>query len=131
MPDVIINGQRFYNPVDYVFKKIGSTWKIPVLWRLKKQSRRYSELQKDIPHISQKMLTQTLKELEQDGFVVKETFAEVPPRTEYQLSERGKKAMEIITLIRQYGLDLMKEDGIDYERMMQEEGIEKHLKSKS
>jgi DNA-binding HxlR family transcriptional regulator len=121
MPDVIINGQRFYNPVDYVFKKIGSTWKIPVLWRLKKQPRRYGELQKDIPHISQKMLTQTLKELEQDGFVIKETFAEVPPRTEYQLSERGKKALEIITLIRQYGLDLMMEDGIDYEKMMKEE----------
>jgi DNA-binding HxlR family transcriptional regulator len=121
MPDVMINGQRFYNPVDYVFKKIGSTWKIPVLWRLKKQPRRYGELQKDIPHISQKMLTQTLKELEQDGFVIKETFAEVPPRTEYQLSERGKKAMEIITVIRQYGLDLMMEDGIDYEKMMKEE----------
>jgi len=121
MPDVIINGQRFYNPVDYVFRKIGSTWKIPVLWRLKKQARRYSELQKDIPHISQKMLTQTLRELEQAGFVVKETFAEVPPRTEYQLSDRGKKALEIITLIRQYGLDLMKEDGIDYESMINEE----------
>lgn len=121
MPDVIINGQRFYNPVDYVFRKIGSTWKIPVLWRLKKHARRYSELQKDIPHISQKMLTQTLRELEQAGFVVKETFAEVPPRTEYQLSDRGKKALEIITLIRQYGLDLMKEDGIDYESMINEE----------
>jgi DNA-binding HxlR family transcriptional regulator len=121
MPDVIIKNQRFYNPVDYVFKKIGSTWKIPVLWRLKKNARRYSELQKDIPHISQKMLTQTQKELEQDGFILKETFAEVPPRTEYQLSERGKKALEIITLIRQYGLDLMKEDGIDYEQMIREE----------
>lgn len=125
MPDVIVNGKRFYNPVDYVFRKIGSTWKIPVLWRLKKQARRYSELQKDIPHISQKMLTQTLRELEQDGFVLKETFAEVPPRTEYRLSERGQKAMEVITLIRQYGLDLMKEDGIDYEQMIQEEKMRK------
>ena len=125
MPDVIIDGQRFYNPVDYVLKKIGSTWKIPVIWRLKKQARRYSELQKDIPHISQKMLTQTLKELEQDGFVLKETFAEVPPRTEYRLSERGKRALEIITIIRQYGLDLMKEDGIDYELMMKEEALQK------
>jgi DNA-binding HxlR family transcriptional regulator len=121
MPDVIIGGQRFYNPVDYVFKKIGGTWKIPVLWRLKKQARRYSELQKDIPHISQKMLTQTLRELEQDGFVKKEIFAEVPPRTEYQLNEKGKKAIALITLIRQYGLELMIEDGIDYERMIEEE----------
>jgi hypothetical protein len=40
MPDVIIQNQRFYNPVDYVLRKIGGTWKIPVLWRLKKQTRR-------------------------------------------------------------------------------------------
>jgi DNA-binding HxlR family transcriptional regulator len=121
MPDVIIQNQRFYNPVDYVLRKIGGTWKIPVLWRLKKQTRRYSELQKDIPHISQKMLTQTLKELEGDGFIIKEIFAEVPPRTEYRLSERGKKALEIITILRDYGLGLMKEDGIDYEKLMKEE----------
>lgn len=131
MPDVIINGQRFYNPVDYVFKKIGSTWKIPVLWRLKKNARRYSELQKDIPHISQKMLTQTLKELEQDGFVSKQTYAEVPPRTEYQLTEKGRKALEIISLLRQYGLSLMEEDGIEYEKLMAEEAAarEKQLQN--
>lgn len=128
MPDVVIGNERFYNPVDYVFKKIGGTWKIPVLWRLKKQARRYGELHKDIPHISQKMLTQTLRELEQDGFITKETFAEVPPRTEYRLSAKGIKALEIINLIRQYGLDLMKEDGIDYEGLMKAEAAEKKQK---
>lgn len=125
MPDVVIDKQRFYNPVDYVLKKIGSTWKIPVLWRLKKQSRRYTELQKDIPHISQKMLTQTLKELEADGFISKQTFAEVPPRTEYSLTAKGIQAIDIITTLRNYGLQLMKEDGIDYEAMIQAEAAEK------
>jgi DNA-binding HxlR family transcriptional regulator len=85
-------------------------------------------LQKDIPHISQKMLTQTLKDLERDGFVLKETFAEVPPRTEYRLSERGMKALEIITVLRNYGLGLMKEDGIDYEKLMKEEALANKLK---
>ena len=125
MPDVVIDKQRFYNPVDYVLKKIGSTWKIPVLWRLKKQSRRYTELQKDIPHISQKMLTQTLKELEADGFISKQTFAEVPPRTEYSLTAKGIQAIDIITTLRNYGLQLMKEDGIDYEAMIQAEAAAK------
>ncbi len=125
MPDVIINKQQFYNPVDYVLKKIGSTWKIPVLWRLKKQARRYSELQKDIPHISQKMLTQTLKELETDGFVSKQTFPEVPPRTEYSLTAKGQEAMEIIVVIRNYGLKLMLDDGIDYEAMIRAEAEQK------
>jgi DNA-binding HxlR family transcriptional regulator len=129
MPDVVIDKQRFYNPVDYVLKKIGGTWKIPVLWRLKKQSRRYTELQKDIPHISQKMLTQTLKELEADGFVAKQIFPEVPPRTEYSLTPKGIQAIDIITTLRNYGLQLMKEDGIDYEAMIKAEAAEKQTKS--
>ncbi|HMP93601.1 MAG TPA: helix-turn-helix domain-containing protein [Phnomibacter sp.] len=118
MPDVVINKQVFYNPVDYVLKKLGGTWKIPVLWRLQKTAKRYSTLQKDIPHLSQKMLTQTLKELEADGFITKKVFAEVPPRTEYSLSAKGEEAMKIIHTLRQYGLQLMKEDGIDYEALM-------------
>jgi DNA-binding HxlR family transcriptional regulator len=125
MPDVVIDKQRFYNPVDYVLKKIGGTWKIPVLWRLKRHTKRYTELQKDIPHISQKMLTQTLKELEADGFVVKQTFPEVPPHTEYSLSDKGVQAIGIITTLRNYGLQLMKEDGIDYEAMIVAEAAAK------
>ena len=125
MPDVIINKEIFYNPVDFVLKKLGGTWKIPVLWRLRKKTWRYTELQKDIEHISQKMLSQTLKQLEAEGFVQKKTYAEVPPRTEYSLTEKGKRAVEVIEYLRNYGLDLMKEDGIDYEAMMREEALRK------
>ncbi len=125
MPDVIINKEIFYNPVDFVLKKLGGTWKIPVLWRLRKKTWRYTELQKDIEHISQKMLSQTLKQLEAEGFVQKKTFAEVPPRTEYSLTEKGKRAVEVIEYLRNYGLELMKEDGIDYEAMMREEALRK------
>jgi DNA-binding HxlR family transcriptional regulator len=82
-------------------------------------------LQKDIEHISQKMLSQTLKQLEAEGFVQKKTFAEVPPRTEYSLTEKGKRAVEVIEYLRNYGLELMKEDGIDYEAMMREEALRK------
>ncbi len=125
MPDVIINKEVFYNPVDFVLKKLGGTWKIPVLWRLRKKTWRYTELQKDIEHISQKMLTQTLKDLEADGFVLKKVYAEVPPRTEYSLTKKGEKAVEVITYLRNYGLKLMKEEGIDYESMMKEEAKKK------
>ena len=121
MPDVIIKNRRFYNPVDFVFKKLGGTWKIPVLWRLRNNKRRYTELQQDIAHISQKMLTQTLKELEAEGFVSKKVFAEVPPRTEYSLTPKGEKAIEVITYLRNYGLQLMKDEGIDYNAMIKAE----------
>jgi DNA-binding HxlR family transcriptional regulator len=121
MPDVIIQHERFYNPVDFVLKKLGGTWKIPVLWRLRVRTWRYTELQKDIEHISQKMLTQTLKELEREGFVSKKVFPEVPPRTEYTITPKGKRAVEIITVLRNYGLELMKEEGIDYDAMIKAE----------
>lgn len=121
MPDVVIQHERFYNPVDFVLKKLGGTWKIPVLWRLRVRTWRYTELQKDIEHISQKMLTQTLKELEREGFVSKKVFPEVPPRTEYTITVKGKRAVEIITVLRNYGLELMKEEGIDYDAMIRAE----------
>ena len=121
MPDVFIHNQRFYNPVDYVLHQIGGTWKAPVLWRLKSKKMRYTELQKDIPHISQKMLTKTLKALEADGIIDKKIFAKVPPHTEYALTKKGSKLILLIESIRNLGLDLMKEEGIDYEGIIKDE----------
>ncbi len=117
----MIQHQRFYNPVDYVLQLIGGTWKVPVLWRLRKKSLRYSELEKDIPHISQKMLTKALKELEAAGLISKTVYAEVPPRVLYRLTDKGLSLVPLIESIRNTGLRLMKEDGIDYEQLIQEE----------
>ncbi|MBI1341659.1 MAG: transcriptional regulator [Terrimonas sp.] len=121
MPDVILDNKVFYNPVDFALKKIGGTWKMPVLWRLRIKTMRYSEIQEHIKHISQKMLTQTLKQLEADGFIDKKIFAEVPPRTEYSLTEKGRKAIEVIDYLRNYGLNLMLEAGINYQEMVEQE----------
>ena len=121
MPDVFINNNRFYNPVDYVLGLIGGTWKTPILWRLQYKTFRYSELEKDIPHIIQKMLTRALKELEQDGIVSKKVFAEVPPKVIYDLTEKGKRLIPLITSLRNLGIELMQEEGIDYEKMVREE----------
>jgi hypothetical protein len=57
MPDFIYKGKVYYNPVQLVMEQIGGTWKAPILWRLNKNILRYGELRKDIPHISDKMLT--------------------------------------------------------------------------
>ena len=121
MPDVFIHNQRFYNPVDYVLQLIGGTWKVPVLWRLRKKSLRYTELEKDIPHISQKMLTKALKELEADGLVSKAMYAEVPPRVIYSLTNKGQQIIPLVETIRNYGIELLKESGIDYEKLIREE----------
>ena len=67
MPDFIYKGKIYYNPVQLVMEQIGGIWKAPILWRLKNNTMRYGELRKDIPHISDKMLTSQLRELEEDG----------------------------------------------------------------
>ncbi len=121
MPDVIIKNRRFYNPVDYVLRQIGGTWKAPVLWRLRSGARRYSELAKGIPHISEKMLTRTLKELHADGILTRKVWSRMPPHTEYALTRKGRKAVRLIESIREAGLDWMKTEGIDYNRIVQDE----------
>lgn len=112
MGDFLHKGRIFYNPVEFAMSMIGGTWKMPILWRLKDRTWRYGELRKDIPHISDKMLTTQLRELEEDGFILREVFAVVPPKVEYSLTDRGHRAIDIVQTIRNYGLELMQELGV-------------------
>ncbi len=112
MPDFVKDKRLFHNPVEFALNKIGGTYKMPILWRLKDKKWRFSELQKSLSHASDRMLSKALKELVEDGFVTKEVFPEVPPRVEYSITERGMKSIEIIDALRNYGLDLMKDFGI-------------------
>lgn len=113
MPDFIYNGKTYYNPVEFAMDRIGGTWKMPILWRLKDRIMRYSELRKDIPHISDKMLTTQLRQLEADGFIHRKVYPVVPPKTEYSITDKGTRSIDIITTIRNYGLELMKAYGIE------------------
>lgn len=112
MPDFRYQGKIYYNPVEFAMDMIGGTWKMPILWRLQDRVMRYSELKKDIPHISDKMLTSQLRELEANGFIHRQVYAVVPPKTEYSITEKGLRAIPIIHTIREYGLSLMQEEGI-------------------
>lgn len=109
MGDFIYKGKVFYNPVELAMDHIGGTWKMPILWRLKDKVMRYNELQKSIQHISQKMLTTQLRELEEDGLIERKVYPVVPPKVEYSITKKGKRAVKIIDVIRNYGLELMKE----------------------
>jgi DNA-binding HxlR family transcriptional regulator len=109
MPTFKYKGKIYYNPVQLVIEQIGGTWKAPILWRLKKQVLRYSELKKDISHISDKMLTTQLRELEEDGYINRKIYAEIPPRTEYSLTDKGVEIVAIIEIVRNFGLKLIQE----------------------
>lgn len=113
MPDFIYNGKVYYNPVEFAMGRLGGTWKMPILWRLKDKVFRYSELKRDIRHISDKMLTTQLRELEEDGFIHREVYPVVPPKTEYSITEKGKLAIPIVVAIRNFGIHLMEMEGID------------------
>ena len=112
MPDFIYNNKVYYNPVEFAMDRIGGTWKMPILWRLKEKVFRFSELKRDIPHITDKMLTSQLRQLEAEGFIHREVYAVVPPKVEYSITKKGRTAIPIIDAIRNYGLELMKQEGI-------------------
>ena len=112
MPDFIYDKKIYYNPVEFAMDRIGGTWKMPILWRLRDKTLRYSDLKKDLPHITHKMLSSVLRSLEEEGFITRKVYPVVPPKVEYTITKRGLKAIPVIEFIRKYGAELMKEFGV-------------------
>lgn len=86
-------------PLRQVINIIGDKWTLPVLYVLTQGTKRYSELQHEIPGISKKMLTQTLRRLESDKIVKRKVYPVVPPKTEYNLTAFGKKLIEPLEVL--------------------------------
>ncbi len=83
---------------------IGGKWKLIILWHLGLEgTKRFSELKKMIPHITQKMLTNQLRELEEDLLVERKVYAEVPPRVEYTLTAYGESLMPVLRMMYDWG----------------------------
>ena len=84
-------------PIRNVLARVGDKWSLLVLYNLQhREPVRFKELQRQIPDISQKSLTQTLRTLEEDGFVSREVFPEVPPRVEYSLTPRALSFLPLV-----------------------------------
>lgn len=95
-------------PIRNILSRIGDKWSMLVLYTLETdEAKRFKELQRNIPDISQKMLTATLRMLEADGQVKREAFAEVPPRVEYSLSDKGKTLLPHINALLSWATDNM------------------------
>jgi len=83
---------------------IGGKWKLIILWHMGLDGTlRFSELKKRIPSITQKMLTNQLRELEEDQLVTRKVYAEVPPRVEYSLTAYGESLMPILQMMYKWG----------------------------
>lgn len=92
-------------PLNYTMNLIGTKWKPLLLFHLLDGALRSGILQKKIPEISNKMFTQTIRELEKDGLVSRKVFPVVPPKVEYKLSERGRSLETILRSLDKWGLE--------------------------
>lgn len=90
-------------PIETAIDAIAGKWKILILWYLRSETKRFSELQKLLPHTTQKMLIQKLRELEKDGLVDRVVYPVVPPKVEYSLSEYGKSLKPILKELYKWG----------------------------
>lgn len=91
---------------------IGGKWKGIVLWALKNDVRRNGELKRLIPTISQKMLTQQLRELEDVGIVERVVYPVIPPKVEYKLTKSGNELIPILEQLHDWGRNYAKENNI-------------------
>lgn len=97
-------------PIRNVLSRVGDKWSMLILFTLENHPTiRFKELQRNIPDISQKMLTATLKALEADGLINREVFPEVPPRVEYALTEKGKSLLPLIDNLLTWALNNMED----------------------
>ena len=90
-------------PVATTVQLIGTKWKLLIIRNLLVRPWRFTELQKDLNGISQKVLTDSLRSLEQDGLVTRTVYAEVPPRVEYALSDLGLSLKPILDAMQIWG----------------------------
>lgn len=90
-------------PVEYTASILSNKWKCLILRDLLTGTKRFNELNKSIIGISAKVLTENLREMENDGIINRKTYAVVPPKVEYSLSSKGEDLKPIIDLMKEFG----------------------------
>ena len=95
-------------PVATTVQLIGSKWKLLILRNLLQRPWRFNELRRDLEGISQKVLTDSLRAMEEDGIITRTVYPEVPPRVEYALSPLGESMRPILDAMAQWGTEYKK-----------------------
>lgn len=98
------NNKKYVCHLDLGMDLIRGKWKSVILCHLSEGPKRFLELQRVVCGISQKVLNQNLKQLEDDGLIFKTTYPEVPPRVEFQLTEMGKEVFPALDLLEKWSL---------------------------
>jgi DNA-binding HxlR family transcriptional regulator len=91
--------------ISTLLSRIGDKWTVLVVGTLGEGSKRFNELRREIPSVSQRMLTLTLRNLERDGLVSRTVTPTIPPRVDYELTELGHSLLEPITALSRWAMD--------------------------
>lgn len=105
-------------PVTFVMERIGGYWKPIILFNLLTGTKRYNELKKSIPAITEKMLIQHLKQLEADGLVIRKAKPVVPPYVTYELSEKGKELRPVLHAMAEWAVSNGGEQSAQFKKQM-------------
>jgi DNA-binding HxlR family transcriptional regulator len=90
-------------PVEAALDLIGGKWKAVILFRLMEGTKRFNQLQRLIPHITRRMLTLQLRELEEDKLIFRKVYQQVPPKVEYSLTEAGLTLQPLLIALKDWG----------------------------
>lgn len=104
----MVSSENYFScPLTNAMEVLGGKWKIVIIGHLFTGIKRFGELKKLIPGITQKMLTQQLRELESDNLIHREVFKQIPPKVEYSLTEHGKTLEPILENMCEWGIKLI------------------------
>ncbi|WP_298543990.1 helix-turn-helix domain-containing protein [uncultured Aquimarina sp.] len=90
----------------YAVELLSGRWKVNILWNLEKGINRYGRMKKNISGISEKMLTQRLRDMENDGLIIRKDFKTIPPHVEYYLSNAGKQLVPVLHQLCMWGTNV-------------------------
>ncbi len=97
-------GKQYFCTVELALQVIGGKWKPIILWHLRSGGRlRFGELKRQMPNVTQKMLTQQLRELESDGLILRQVYPQVPPKVEYCLTDLGASVLPVLGQLSSWG----------------------------
>lgn len=107
-----LRGKRYHCAMDVTMDFIGGKWKTVVLWYLRNDKKRFGELRKLIPQMTERMLSIQLRQLEEDGLVKREVFTDKPPlKVEYSLTDFGKSLLPVLEAVARWGRELGRLEG--------------------
>lgn len=111
MSKIICDGKEYNCAFEYTLELISGKWKGLILWHLQDGTLRYGEIKKHLGKITQKMLTQTLRALEDDKLITRKVYPVVPPKVEYTITDRGMKLIPIFQQLITWGSDVANNEG--------------------